>query len=446
MLEEALEEYTRKRPKSRQLYEKALKQFPGGVCHNLRTWSLPVVGAFPTYMCRARGCHLWDVDGNEYVDNWMGHMALILGHSPKLVVDALKEQLVDVGGTHLGTVNDKQVELAELVMEMMPSIEMLRFCNTGGEATMYATRLARGYTGKRTIIKQFGGWHGFNDVLNWYVHEPYDGSVESLGQIRELQQYVIPVPFGNEEKTVEAMRKNRGDLAAVIFEVHMSDILDEDEGKVAEYLRTVREETEKNDVLLILDEVITGFRLALGGAQEYFNVRADLTTLGKILGGGFPAGCVGGREEIMRLADPRDWQAGLKKKSEMVWVGGGTFSANPMTVTAGIETLKILRRKREIYERIRRKGKGVREDLRKIFQESKLSIDVFGIQSCFDPKLTPLNRGQRIEWLIRLHNKGIFGHEPGGYLSVVHTDRDINKYLSATREIVEEMEKELRPQ
>lgn len=445
MLEEALEEYTRKRPKSRQLYEKSLRQFPGGVCHNIRTWGFTVVGAYPTYMCRAKGCHLWDVDGNEYVDNWMGHMALILGHTPRPVVNALREQLVEVGGTQLGTVNDRQVELAELVMEMMPSIEMLRFCNTGGEATMYAVRMARGYTGKRVIVKCFGGWHGFSDVLNWYVHEPYDDPVESLGQISELRDYVVPVHFRDEEETVKAIRRNRGNLAAVIFEIPMDDILDRDEEKVSEYLKAVREETEKNDILLILDEVITGFRLAPGGAQEYFNVKADLTALGKILGGGLPIGCIGGREEIMRLADPRDWEIGLRKKSEMVWIGGGTFSANPLTMIAGAETLKILGRRRGIYERLRRRGKELRKEFRKIFEENDLPIDVLGIQSCFDPKLTPFNRRQRVEWLIRLHNKGVFGHRLGGYLSAVHEDGDLKKYLSATRETVEEMKGELRP-
>jgi glutamate-1-semialdehyde 2,1-aminomutase len=191
--------------------------------------------------------------------------------------------------------------------------------------------------------------------------------------------------------------------------------------------------------LFILDEVITGFRLAPGGAQAYFNVEADLTTLGKILGGGFPIGCVGGREEVMRLADPRDWQAGLKRKSETVWIGGGTFSANPMTMTAGIETLKILRRKKGIYENIRRKGTEVRKGLQEIFDENGMPVAVKGIQSCFEPKLTSLNRKQRVEWLIRLHNKGVFGHMPGGYVSAVHTDKDISKYLDATRETAEEI-------
>jgi len=441
LLEEAIEEYARKRPKSKRLYEKALELFPGGVCHNIRTWSFPAVGAFPTYMRCASGCHLWDVDGNEYVDNWMGHMTMILGHNPQQVIEALREQLVDVGGTHLGTVNERQVELAELVTGMMPSIEKLRFSNTGTEATGYAVKMARGYTGRRMVIKGFGGWHGFNDVLNWYVHEPYGETTESLGQIKELGDYVVPVNFGSTDETIEAMKRHGEDLAAIIFAVPMEDLSERDEGKISEYLKTIKEEAEKIGSLLILDEVITGFRLAPGGAQEYFGVSADLTTLGKILGGGFPIGCVGGREDVMRLADPRDWQAGLKKKSEVVWIGGGTFSANPMTMTAGAETLKILKRRKGIYDDIRRKGTKLRKDLQETFEANRLTVTVKGIQSCFDPKLSSLGRDKGLEWLIRLHNKGIFGHKPGGYVSAAHTEKDIRKYLDATDETAGEVKK-----
>jgi glutamate-1-semialdehyde 2,1-aminomutase len=163
--------------------------------------------------------------------------------------------------------------------------------------------------------------------------------------------------------------------------------------------------------------------------------------LGKILGGGFPIGCVGGREEVMHLADPRDWQAGLKNKSEMVWIGGGTFSANPMTMTAGVETLKILKGSKEIYEGIGRRGLEVRRGLREVFKDTGMKASAEGIHSCFEPKLTALDKRERVEWLIRLHNKGVFGHMPGGYVSAVHSDRDIARYLDATRETAREIKK-----
>ncbi|UCH01426.1 MAG: aminotransferase class III-fold pyridoxal phosphate-dependent enzyme [Candidatus Bathyarchaeota archaeon] len=443
MLEEALKEFFVSTPKSRQLYERALRLMPGGISHNIRTWSLPSVGAYPFYVKKAKGCHIWDVDDNKYVDYWMGHMAMILGHNPKPVVTALQDQLTITGGTHWGTVNEKQLELAELIKDMVPTIDMLRFCNTGSEATMYATRLARGYTKKRILVKEFGGWHGYNDVLNWYVNEPQEDENESLGQIHELCDYVKAVPFGDIDKTIEAIRRNKNDLAAMILDIKMHLIKEGDCPKVAKYIKAVKEELNKYGALLIIDEIITGFRLAQGGVQEYFGVNADLVTYGKILGGGLPIGCVGGREDIMCLADPTEHQAGLKKKSEIVWIGGGTFSANPVTMTAGVETLKILRRKKTIYDELEIVGRRLRSKLNKILKETGISIDVYGIQSAFMPDLTRLNQKSILEWNIRLFNKGLFGRFPRGYISSAHTRDDIEKYITAVDEIKNEMKTKL---
>jgi len=416
---------------------------PGGVSHNIRTWNLPSVGAYPFYVKKANGCHIWDVDDNEYVDYWMGHMAMILGHNPKPVVEALQDQLTIMGGTHWGTVNGKQLELAELIKGMVPTIEMLRFCNTGSEATMYAIRLARGYTKKRVVIKELGGWHGYNDVLNWYVNEPQEKKNESLGQIHELSDYIKAVPFGEIDRTIETIRRNKKDLAAMILDIKMHLIKEGDCPKVAKYIKAVKEELNKYGALLIIDEIITGFRLAQGGAQEYFGVNADLVTYGKILGGGLPIGCVGGREDIMCLADPTEYQAGLKTKSEMVWIGGGTFSANPVTMTAGIETLKILRRKKTIYDELEIVGRRLRSKLNKILKEAGIPIDVYGIQSAFMPDLTRLNQKSILEWNIRLFNKGLFGRFPRGYISSAHTRDDIKKYITAVDDIKNEMKTKL---
>lgn len=417
---------------------------PGGVSHNIRTWNLPSFGGYPIHIKAAKGCHIWDVDDNEYVDNWMGHMAAILGHNPKPIVKALREQLTVVGGSHWGIVNEKQVELANLLINIIPSVEMVRFCCSGTEATMYAVRLIRGYTGKRVIIKAFGGWHGYNSPLNWYHLRPFKETTESKGQIMDLCKYIKGVPFGNIEETLNIIRKNRKDLAGVIFEVRMTHIHERDCQKVAEYLKAVKEELEKYNGLLILDEVITGFRLALGGAQEYFSVNADLTTFGKILGGGMPIGAVGGREEIMRLADPSGWQTGKKKKSEIVWIGGGTYSANAMTMTAGIKTLKILEKRKTIYNKIERNGRRIRSCFRKIIKEAGLQFEVLGIQSSFKPNLESLNPESKAEWIIRLLNNGIFGHRPEGYVSAAHNHKDIQKNITAVDSIVKEMKKELK--
>ncbi len=444
MLKEALEEFKKKTPKSQEIYKRALQVMPGGVSHNLRTWKLPSVGAYPIHIKAAEGCHIWDVDDNEYVDNWMGHMTAILGHNPEPVVKALREQLIMVGGTHWGIVNEKQVELAELVSRMVPSVEMVRFCSSGNEATMYAVRLARGYTGKKVVIKAFGGWHGYNPLLNWYHLKPFEEINESKGQVLDNAEYVRGVHFGNIENILDTIRKNKENLACVILEISMTKNREQDRKKITEYLGSVKEALKKHNALLILDEVITGFRLAQGGAQEYFGVNADLTTFGKILGGGMPIGAVGGREEILRLANVVDWQAGRKKKSDIVWIGGGTFSGNIMTMIAGIETLKILKKNKSIYDNLEKTGREIRSSFRKIFNEAGLPFEVLGIQSAFKPNLHSLSLKSRMEWVIRLLNKGVFGHRPEGYLSSVHNSKDVKKNVMAVYSIVEEMKNELK--
>ncbi len=444
MLQDALKEFKKRTPKSRKIYAKALQVMPGGVSHNIRTWNLPSVGAYPIHIKAAKGCHIWDVDDNEYVDHWIGHMAAILGHNPEPVVKALEEQLTSVGGTHWGIVNEKQLILAEHVISMVPSVEMIRFCCSGTEATMYATRLARGYTGKRIIIKSLGGWHGYNPLLNWYHNKPFEEKNESMGQLTDFSKYVKAVPFGDTEKTIKVIRRNKEDLAGAVFEVKMTKIHEKDHDKTVQYLRAVKEELQAHDALLIMDEVITGFRLSPGGAQEYFKVDGDLSTYGKILGGGMHVGAIGGREEIMRLVDPLDWQAEKKHKSDVVWIGGGTFSANPMSMIAGIKTMEILKRSKSIYERLAQRGEEIRSGLRKIFNELGLKIVVLGIQSSFNPDLELLNEESKMEWVLRLLNSGIYGHRPYGYLSSVHSRKDVQKNLIAVESIVENMENELK--
>jgi glutamate-1-semialdehyde 2,1-aminomutase len=349
-----------------------------------------------------------------------------------------------IGGTNWGTLNEKQVELADLIIHMVPSVDMVRFCCSGTEASMYAARLARGYTKKRMIIKAIGGWHGFNDVLNWYRLKPYKEKTESMGQLSDFCTYVEGIPLGDLEETIETIRRNRNDLAGVILEVRMTKILENKLEHLVEYLKAVKEELERHDALLILDEVITGFRLGPGGAQEYFGVNADLTTFGKVLGGGMPIGAVGGREEVMDLINPLDWQSEKKNKSEMVWIGGGTFSGNIMTMTAGLETLKILNRKRSIYDKISQTGREIRTGIGQIFEDNGLPFKVLGFQSAFNPDIDSLSSESKVEWKIRLFNNGVYGHRPEGYTSGVHDYEDVQKNITAVNLIVADMKKDLK--
>jgi glutamate-1-semialdehyde 2,1-aminomutase (EC 5.4.3.8) len=244
---------------------------------------------------RAKGVNVWDVDGNQYVDYWMGHGAHIMGHSPDFVVKAVNEAALN--GTHLGYPNTLEVEYAELLTKVIPNAEMVRFSNSGTEANMYAVRLARAYTGRKYIVKVEGGWHGGYDALHVGVNPPFEGP-ESLGLPEEYIKYTLVVPYNDLNALERALSSH--DVAAVIIEpVPGSGGCIEPQPN---YLRGVRELTMRYGSLLIFDEVITGFRLALGGGQEYFNVKADIVTLGKIIGGGYPgAGAIASTSEIMEL-------------------------------------------------------------------------------------------------------------------------------------------------
>ncbi|TET60535.1 aminotransferase class III-fold pyridoxal phosphate-dependent enzyme, partial [Candidatus Aerophobetes bacterium] len=274
MKDAVLKDYRTRTPESEKLFERAKKVMAGGVCHNIRYFP-----PYPFYIKEARGSKVWDVDGNEYIDLWMAHYEAILGHSPEIIVNEVSRILSK--GMHWGLVNEYQVELAELICQVVPSAEKVRFCCSGTEATMYAVRLARAFTGKSVILKVEGGWHGANTDLSVAIHSPYEEK-ESAGLLPEVSRYTKSIPFNDVEGSLRIMRQNAENLAAVLIEpVPGQGYVPAESG----YLEALREEARKLDALLIFDEVIDGFRLSLGGAQEKYGITPDLTTLGKILGG-----------------------------------------------------------------------------------------------------------------------------------------------------------------
>ena len=244
--------YRQKTPLSEKLFERAREVMPGGISHNIHYFP-----PYPFFIQKTKGSKIWDVDGNEYVDLWMGNYTHILGHRPRVVVRALEEQLRE--GIHWGLVYEKQVEWAELVRELVPSAEMVRFCCSGTEATMYAVRLARAFTGKKTILKIAGGWHGANPDLSLGIKMPYEKE-ESLGLLPELQEYTRVIPFNNLSGSLQIIHQNEENLAGIILE----PIIGEGGFTPAtkEYLQMLRSETEKLGALLIFDEVISCFRVA----------------------------------------------------------------------------------------------------------------------------------------------------------------------------------------
>jgi glutamate-1-semialdehyde 2,1-aminomutase len=276
---------------NKELYERAVKVIPAGVTRPFRFFE-----PYPFYARKAYGCRLVDVEGNEYADYWMGHGALVLGHMPKCVVDAVREQL-DLG-FHFGVCNEWEVKLAEEVCKLVPSVEMIRFNNSGTEANMHAIRLARAYTKRVKIGKFAGHFHGVLEPLyvavNWPWNEP-----ESAGMDPQCLKNTVILPFNDLDTCSKIIKKE--ELACVFFEPVQGAACVPAE---KEFIKGLREVCDQTGTLLIADEVITGFRLAPGGGQEVLGIKPDLTTFGKAIGGGeFPVGAVGGRRDIMELMD-----------------------------------------------------------------------------------------------------------------------------------------------
>lgn len=312
---------------SERLFKEAAKFIPGGVNSPVRAFK--AVGGNPVFIGRGKGSKIWDVDGNRYIDYVMSWGALILGHTHPEVISAVKQTLNY--GTSFGAPTQNEIELSKIICRAIPSIQMLRLVSSGTEATMSAIRLSRGYTGRDKIIKFSGNYHGSCDAL---LVEAGSGATtlgvpDSLGVPRSLAGDTIVCPYNNIDKVTQIIRAKHKEIACVIVEpvsANMGVVLP-NEG----FLSGLRELTAKYRIHLIFDEVITGFRLTFGGAQNLYNIKPDLTCLGKIIGAGLPIGAYGGRRQIMQEVAPSGpvYQA-------------GTLSGNPLSVSAGLAMLKIL--------------------------------------------------------------------------------------------------------
>lgn len=321
---------------SEKLFEQAQKVLPGGVNSPVRAFK--AVGGTPLFISRAEGPYLFDVDGNRYVDYVCSWGPMILGHADPQVMKVVQNAIKN--STSYGAPTEVEVELANRVVEAVPSIEMVRFVNSGTEATMSALRLARAYTKRDKIIKFDGCYHGHADMLLVQAGSGVTtlGLPDSPGVPRATVEDTLLAQYNNLDSVKQLFETYLDEIAAVIVEPVAGNM-----GVVppqSGFLEGLREITKAHNSLLVFDEIITGFRVAYGGAQSLFDVLPDLTCLGKIIGGGFPVGAYGGREEIMELVAPSGpvYQA-------------GTLSGNPVAMTAGLETLKVLRKK-ETYNRL----------------------------------------------------------------------------------------------
>jgi glutamate-1-semialdehyde 2,1-aminomutase len=346
--------------KSKKLFERAKNLIPGGVNSPVRAGK--AVGIDPPFISRAKGCFLWDADQKRYIDYVCSWGPMILGHAHPAVVKALQERLSK--GTSYGAPTQLEVEMAQLITEMVPSIERVRMVNSGTEAAMSAVRLARGYTGRDKIIKFEGCYHGHADSLLVSAGSGVAtfGIPGCPGVPADLAGHTLSLPFNDLGQAVEAMERFGSEVSAIIVEPipgNMGVVLP-GEG----FLEGLRELTVKHGALLIFDELISGFRVGPGGAQELYGIEPDLTCLGKIIGGGLPVGAYGGRKEIMASMAPEGsiYQA-------------GTLSGNPLAMAAGLATLKVLRKGR-VYRELEEKGARLFAGLSAAAQSAGLDVQV----------------------------------------------------------------------
>ena len=343
--------YRRKNKKSAKLFSKAKKVHINGVHHNIRFFE-----PYPFITKSAEGKFLRDVDSNKYVDYWMGHWSLVLGHAQKQIQKKAIGQLKK-GWMH-GTSNENAISLSEKISKAVPVAEKIRYASTGTEATMYSVRLARAVTGKKIIAKIDGGWHGYTTDLLKTVNWPFDIS-ESQGLTDE--EHIVSLPLNNLQESLNILNSVKNDLAGVLVEPVLGG-----GGAIPatqEYLQGVQEMTKKNNALFMLDEIVTGFRFRYGCIYPTMKLDPDIVTLGKIVGGGFPIGVICGKDEIMEHAN-----TSVNSKKSRTYIGGGTFSANPLTMIAGDTTLDILKNKKNtLYKKLDTLGNDTTKMLKKIF-------------------------------------------------------------------------------
>lgn len=415
------------------LWQRAQACMPGGVNSPVRAFR--GVGGAPRFLARGSGARVWDVDGREYIDYVGSWGPLILGHAHPRVVEAIVRAAQD--GTTFGAPTRGEVELAELICWCVPSIEMVRLVNSGTEATMSAVRLARGFTGRDKIVKFEGCYHGHADsfLIAAGSGAATLGVPDSPGVTRAVAADTLVARYNDLDSVERLVAKHHGQIAALIVEPVSANmgVVPPAEG----FLRGLRELTEREGIVLIFDEVITGFRLGLGGAQALYDIEPDLTTLGKIIGGGLPVGAYGGRADIMEKISPLGpvYQA-------------GTLSGNPIAVAAGIETLRILQEDPAIYGRLEDLARQLEEGTRRNLAASGVTAVAtrVGSLSCLYfmageprdwPTVSTSDRKAYGRYFHAMLERGIYlapSQFEAGFVSAAHTPDDIDRTLAAQRE------------
>jgi glutamate-1-semialdehyde 2,1-aminomutase len=432
-----LTRYLELTPKSRTQWEEAKEYLPGGDSRNSIFWK-----PYPIFIASASGCHVVDADGIDRLDFINTMTTMILGHGPEPVIKAVQEQLER--GLAYNAPNEHQVRLARLLCERIPSFDLVRFTNSGTEATLNTIRAARAFTGKNRFAKVEGGYHGTHDAVTVSIRvDPAQAGnpmrpkalPSSAGLADGVVEQVVVIPFNETKVAQEILEENKDKLAAVIVEPVMGSV-----GMVPatdEFLTMLREFTQANGIILIFDEVIS-FRVAQGGSQQYYGITPDLTSLGKIIGGGFPVGAFGGRRDIMELYDP---SRGPKVAH------AGTFNANPVTMLAGAVTLEQLTP--DVYLYLAELTEALRQGIRQVCAELEVPAQVTGLGSLFGIHFTDClvrnyrdiaagNSRLREQVFLGLMNEGVLmAPNLVGALSTAITEAEVNTFVDTFQRVLE---------
>jgi len=415
----------------------ASRYLAGGVLHH----ATALRDRPPIVVVKARGSHIWGAEGKHYIDYYMGSASLPLGHAHPEIIAAVEKQ--QVLGTHFFELSPPAIELAKLIVEMVPSAERVKFATSGTEAVLAAVRVARAVTGRTKIVKFEGAYHGSHDPVLW-GYRPRQRSEyplaqpDSLGIPHQYGEHVLLVPYNDAQAAIATIEKFRRDIAAVLMEPVLGNI-----EPAAGFLESVRDATSTLNIPLIFDEVVTGFRLAAGGAQEYYHVTPDLTALGKSLGGGYPIGAVAGRSDLMEMFSPKRVREGQVVRHV------GTHSGNPVSCAAAVATLNVLRRPGS-FERLHAVAQKLANGLRVISSELGIETFIVNIGPMVDIWFTDKKMEQYADYQFAdvaksetfkngLLARGIWS--PPGlkfFLSLAHSDEDVEQTLAAAREAMRE--------
>jgi len=411
--------------------EKAAKYLPGGSNGNTITQDIVIRNG--------KGSLVWDISGNEFIDYSLGSGPMLIGHAHPEIISAISEQ-ISKGSTFFG-LNEHAIELAEKIVQTVPCAEKVRFASTGSEATFHALRAARAYTQKQKILKFEGGYHGMSDyaLMSMAPSKSIDypqAAPDSPGIPDSIQSEVLIAPFNDLESTTNLIRQHQNELAAVITEPFQRVI-----APFPGFLEGLRTITTEYEIPLIFDEVVTGFRFALGGAQEYYGVTPDLAALGKAMAGGFPLTAVVGKTEIMDYFDSESGSVTNGVLQE------GTLNGNPIAALAGLTAINILSRE-NVYENLFAIGNKIKASLQDMLDQAEIPANVIGEAPVFDVYFTSddifdyrssqkVDKDKHAKFTSLLLERGIYKNHNKFYVSIAHSQKDVDNTLNAFQSAIE---------